>query len=272
MTLIAADTPPQINVVIPIFKDDAALARLLTQLARLDVALIYIIDGEGRPNAPKNIAPKPLSLADKITWLPAPRGRGVQIAQGLDMAINNPNCQAIWVLHADSSPDAKAPNDIRQILSTPDTALGMFRLNFGAPRTGYRLFEYFARFDSALTSFGDQGFFFRRDDLAALWPQLKQALIQAPILEDMLIRRALKSRGRVKKSRLKIGSSPRRFERYGLWRTQYRNIMILWRAHLGASPAQLYQSYYNPPLTQRAPRTPALGESLDAAHITSIRT
>ncbi len=241
---------PSLSVIIPVFRDDTALADLLSRLGTFGIERIYVVDGEGRLSPPQNIL-RLLSEYPCAHWSQAPRGRGPQIAHGIGQALEH-GCETLWVLHADAVPHAFAPIEIMRVLARPTTALGMFRLSFDRRRWAYWLFESFARLDSALTSFGDQGFFFRRKDIAALWPQLKTELENAPILEDMILRRALKSRGNVKKSPLKIGSSPRRFERYGLWSTQIRNMLILIRAYRGTPPAQLYDSYYDPaPLLPR---------------------
>ena len=78
-------------------------------------------------------------------------------------------------------------------------------------------------------------------------PSLLGQLKAAPILEDVILRKRLKQLGRVKKSRLKIGTSPRRFERHGLWRMQFINAVILLKARLGAPPTELYRNYYASP-------------------------
>jgi len=116
--------------------------------------------------------------------------------------------------------------------------------------------------DTALTSFGDQGFFFRQDDMDRLWPVLRPALMRAPILEDVILRRQLKSLGRVKKSHLKIGTCPNRFERRGLWSTQFLNAVILLRSRLGTPATQLYHSYYAP--RHSSASTPQLADARSA--------
>ena len=88
-----------------------------------------------------------------------------------------------------------------------------------------------------------------------VWHELHSDLENAPILEDVILRRTLQSIGTIKKSPLKIGSLPRRFERRGLWRTQIRNASILLRWAYGVTPDVLYHSYYSEP--QSAPLTPA---------------
>ena len=246
----------KISVIIPTYKDDAALEVLLKQLQGLDVFEIIVVDGEGRWTPPNRLA-----NMDKLQWKTAARGRGPQIAHGLACADGD----YFWVLHADSQAAPNSLDEITRILSDPNISLGMFRLNFNRPQWTYHLFEFFARFDTGLTSFGDQGFFFRRDDVGYLWKDLYPALTEALILEDVTLRRFLKTRGAVKKSQLKIGSLPRRFERRGLWLTQIRNAFILIQAAFGASPDVLYKSYYGMPKG----RPPKSGREKGRSHMIS---
>ena len=225
----------RVSVIIPTFRDDVALKRLLRQLSALDVFEIIIVDGEGRWSLPAH-----LSAFKAVQWKAAPRGRGPQIAHGLACATGD----YLWVVHTDSQLHADSLQEIAAVLAQPDVSLGMFRLKFNAMPWAYRLFEFFAKIDTPLTSFGDQGFFFRRTDIDEIWSELCPILTQALILEDVILRQELKSLGRVKKSRLTIGTSPRRFQQKGLWRTQMRNAVILLRARFGTPIEQLYYSYY----------------------------
>ena len=239
MTNKAQHNGKRVSVIIPTYRDDAALQGLLRQLQGLDVFEIIIIDGEGRRSLPPVF-----ERAAHIIWSCAPRGRGPQIAHGLSRARGD----YLWVLHADAVVHPRSLFEIHHVLKVSSTALGMFRLSFNHPRRAYRLFEWFARLDMPLSSFGDQGFFFRKDALMQL-PSLLGQLTAAPILEDVILRKGLKSLGRVKKSRHKIGTSPRRFERHGLWRMQFINAVILFKARLGTPADVLYRNYYRPPAT-----------------------
>jgi len=241
----------RISVIIPTYRDDPALICLLEQLRRHDVFEIIIVDGEDRWEKPASF-----SGFDNIRWTAAVRGRGPQIAHGLSRAKGD----YLWVLHADSEIHENSVPEIANILKNRAVSLGMFQLNFNRPRWDYRLFEFFASFDMPLSSFGDQGFFFRKDDMDKIWTQLYPALQKAPILEDVILRHRLKRLGRIQKSRLKIGTSPHRFERYGLWRTQICNAIILARSRLGTPAELLYQSYYarpaRPVLKEKMPCEP----------------
>lgn len=228
------------------------LAGLLQGLQDIDVDEVIIADGEARTNAPHNLTAKlSQNLRGKLTWLPAsPKGRGSQIQAGITQA----SADYVWVLHADSHIDTRAPKAIRKILAREATSLGTFTLKFNRAEldektasSGARslaLFAWVSRMDSALTTFGDQGFFFRRED----YVKLGLDLAQYPLLEDVALRRAFKRRGRVTRSSVPIVTSARRFARRGIWKTQLFNTQILWRYMRGESPSSLYLDYYQPPV------------------------
>jgi len=233
-----------ISVIIPIYKDDETLARLLENLQDMNVTDIIIADGQARTEFPPFLKSHlPSQMRRKITWLAAaPKGRGSQIQAGISRAASD----YIWILHADSRLDKYAPQAIRNVLQNPKTSLGTFTLKFDTPKLALSLFAWVSRLDSSLTSFGDQGFFFRRKDYETLGVNLTPY----PLLEDVALRRALKTLGSVSRTRAVIITSARRFERRGIWATQFFNAQILWRYMRGETPTALYQDYYNANLPQ----------------------
>jgi len=187
-----------ISVIIPVLRDDEALARLLTRLASMDISDIIIADAEIRDHLPLNLIPIGLSA----THISTQKGRGPQIKAGIDKAKH----PYIWVLHADTLPDPKSPEAIQTILSHPQISLSIFTLTFDRPTPLLRVFSWFARWESPLSTFGDQG--------------------------------------RIKRSPLKIITSARRFEKYGVLKTQWLNCLILWRFWRGETASTLYDIYY----------------------------
>lgn len=222
------ETQAGISVVIPTYRDDAAQ--------------IIISDAELRPvsqNILHHAAPhKPL-------YLNAPKGRGAQIAKAIK-ACTHPY---IWILHADSLPHEDSVPAIQHLLSSRQTALGCFPITFSQDSIWLKLFSFVSRFDSCFTTFGDQGYVFRRSDFEALELDLNAY----PLLEDVALRRALITRGVVRKSHLKITTSARRFEKLGCLRTQFYNFGIIIRHALGENPRKLYERYYGVPI-QTAPK------------------
>ncbi|MEP1230241.1 MAG: glycosyltransferase family 2 protein [Litorimonas sp.] len=231
---------PSISVIIPTYKDDRTLAALLQNLHDMDVTEIIIADGEARPELPPNLrAQVSQSLQAKTTWIAAaPKGRGSQIHTGINYARSD----YIWILHADSRLGKTAPNAIRSLLANTRHSLGTFTLKFDSPDRALSLFAWVSRIDCRLTTFGDQGFFFRRKD----YIKLGLDLTPYPLLEDVALRSALKTIGRIKRARVPIVTSARRFKRQGIWATQIFNARILWRYMRGDNPTALYQDYYHP--------------------------
>ena len=271
---------PSLAVIIPLYKDWQALERLLPQLTPLAIheIIISVAPSSGQddnlvqnpkalidrflPQNPALARAYPARISPKIKLLTAPKGRGAQIDAGIKAAKSD----FIWVLHADSLIHIQSAQSIRDNLAQPSISLGCFTLKFSpsdniSQRLSLGLFAYFSRFDSPLTTFGDQGFFFRRAD----YTRLKCDLNHYPLLEDVALRRALKDLGAVKRSPIALTTSSRRFMKRGIWKTQYFNLRILWRYWRGESPKQLYQDYYgsdnyqNKPSTAFKPIKPLLG-------------
>lgn len=223
-----------LSVVIPSYRDDDKLISLLHALRPLNLEQIIIAEAGSASRSVERI----INDIGTANYLQARKGRGSQIAAGLAVATQN----TIWILHADSQPDPNSVREIHKILSDDRVALGCFRLKFDAPHPWLNLFARFSHMETWLTTFGDQGFFFRRKDYEAL----ALSLDQFPLLEDLALRRAFKRVGLIKKSSLSLVTSARRFERQGYLKTQLKNLGILIRYKLGESPAQLYQRYYGP--------------------------
>ena len=146
-----------ISLIIPVLNDEEVLQALLRRVRTFDLAEILIVD----TTLPQNTFAQREDGYAHVTRMFGPLGRGGQIAAGIKAARSD----YIWVLHADSQPHAQSVHAIRDILDRPHISLGCFHLRFDDRHPLLRIFEWGARFDTRLTSFGDQGFFFRREDL-----------------------------------------------------------------------------------------------------------
>jgi len=233
----------ELSVVIPVYKDDVELRGLLHALRPLTIPEIIIVDGERRA-APMHLKKKFPNM--NIHWRTAPRGRGPQVAAGIEAA-TQPN---IWILHADNRPAPDCLPEITAGLAAFKTSLICFPLAFRTRRLTLSLFAFMSRFDSAITTFGDQGYAFRRAD----YDKLDIDLSEFPLLEDVALRKALRRLGKVRKARIPLLTSARRFDRLGVWQTQIRNLGILVSYWRGVSPAALHAQYYKT-TRQTAPKS-----------------
>jgi len=245
----------EFSVVIPVYRDDAELQSLLRTLTSFPIAEIIIVDSEHRPPPAHIIAQFPKL---NIQWCNARRGRGPQIAAGIKAAAQ----PIVWVLHADNRPTPDCLADISVGFIDPKTALVCFPLAFRTQKLALSLFAFMSRFDSAVTTFGDQGYAFRRAD----YDKLDIDLSDFPLLEDIVLRKALRGLGKVRKIQNPLLTSARRFDRLGVWRTQIRNIGILLSYWRGASPTTLHTRYYQP-----TPQTTPMSRLSSLAHRVSMR-
>jgi len=218
---------PRVSAVIPTLKDTPALQHLLEQLTHQNIFEIIVVQSN---KASQKILPSP-----RHKLLIAEQGRGSQIQAGLNVATGD----IIWILHSDSQLPEDAAQSIRHIMENPNNTMGCFPLVFNSQRLTLRFFAGMTRLESALTTFGDQGFFFRSSQRTTL-PDLNQY----PLLEDVILRRYLKQKGHIKKAHRPLMTDAKRFLSKGIWKTQARNGWILLRFLFGTSPQKLYDEYY----------------------------
>ncbi len=215
----------RISVVIPAINVTPELTSLIQALGREDVFEILIIG----PNQGIGFS------GNKIRNLSAPVGRGPQIQAGLDAARGD----IIWIVHDDTKLPPNCTGEIRKIMADLSISMGCFPLRFDRSGFCLSLYAFLSRVETAFSTFGDQGFFFRREKVQVI-PDLNDY----PLLEDVILRRALRKDGKVKKTSLTVTTSGQRFDRCGPMRTQFKNFEVLWRFWRGESPQKLYINYY----------------------------
>ncbi len=157
-------------LLIPTLNEEAALPRLIANVAKLDPppVEVLVVDGGSKDCT--------VDLAREAGWrvIESARGRGVQINAGVAAA----EASNVCVLHADSVPPADMIAVIEQVLADPKTALAGFtpvikgeKLRWGTTahnwaKTWYAplLFRPRLFFKGARLLFGDHAMFFRKAD------------------------------------------------------------------------------------------------------------
>lgn len=234
---LLAHAPPllpaagRLSVVIPVFRDNAALAELLAWLQHPAAPLeVIVVDGADDPGC--------RALCDRAgaRWLATRPGRGHQLDAGARLARG----EWLWFLHADSAPPAQGPALVGAALAEAGVAGGWFRFRFRGPdRPGRRLLagliNWRARFGMA---YGDQGLFMRRADYLAAG-----GFPDVPLFEEVPLLRALRRRGRLVRLDAAIGVSPRRWERDGWLYRSLANRALALAYMLGVPPARLAAWY-----------------------------
>jgi rSAM/selenodomain-associated transferase 2 len=218
-----------ISVIIPVLNEAAAIATTIESTRQLGACEIIVVDGGSSDETITNAA-----AADRI--IASERGRGRQQNAGAAAAGGD----ALLFLHADCWLEPGALEAVREALDDDRCIGGCFRQRIDAAGAAYRLLESgnALRVHTVGWAYGDQGIFIRRSvfEQAGGFPDV-------PLMEDLLLMKRLRGRGRFRLLPHRIHVSPRRWQQHGIARQTLRNWWFVLLAHVGVSPARLAQHY-----------------------------
>jgi rSAM/selenodomain-associated transferase 2 len=220
-------------VVIPTRHLDSPLAGRLAEIrAQLRPAEVVVVEPE---TAGANRA---VALPPYCRHLRATRGRGTQCNAGARSC----TAELLLFLHDDTRLPRNAAQVIGDAFADPSLAMACFRLRFDRRHPLLGLYAWWSRFDSAWTTFGDQGYLIRRAvfDAVGGFPDW-------PLFEDVELARRVRRlggpAGRIRKLAAAVTTSAARFEHHGILHQQLRNAVAMLRFFAGASPWRLAQEY-----------------------------
>ena len=218
-----------VSALVPVLNEAARLTPFLERLRLIGADEIVVADG-GSKDGSIDIAK---DFADKVV-IGTP-GRGRQIASAAQKA----SFEVLWIVHCDCTPPQGAIKEIANTLAQKDVRMGAFPIAFDASHPILRCYSFLSRFDSPISTFGDQGFFLRAADYWRIGGAPDTALF-----EDVELRRRIIRLGKIAKPRLTMETSARHFRKHGIIRQQIVNGILLARYFAGASPDVLARSYY----------------------------
>lgn len=219
----------RVAVIVPTLNEADAVGPLLDRLIADGFDEIVVADGGSTDGTRAAVEARA-----SVIWVAAPKGRGRQLNAG----VRATSADALLLLHADTTAPEHAPALILDALSDPRVAGGAFRLRFDARSPLLDAYAWSARFETPLTTFGDQGFFLRRRDY-----ERSGGLPDWPFLEDVELRRRLKRLGRFVKRREVVTTSARRYRAEGELRRQLLNGLVLALFWFGVHPERLFRLY-----------------------------
>jgi rSAM/selenodomain-associated transferase 2/rSAM/selenodomain-associated transferase 1 len=226
-----------VSVIIPVWRDEAALARTLACLqppssvgCDVEVIVAFALGEASRYEHVRRQHPA-------IQLLESPRGRASQMNTGAAVA------RGRWLLflHADSELPAGWLDVIRQVDERTDVAGGAFTLALDSRDSRARVVEAGVRLRVALFGlpYGDQALFVRSRIFRAIGRYR-----DLPLMEDVDLVWRVKRVGHLVQSRAVVLTSARRWERDGWIRRSAWNAFLATRFLLGVSPARLAQRYF----------------------------
>ena len=223
---------PSLSVIIPARNEALSLPALLEDLAVLRQvgAELIVVDG-GSSDATCALAQ---GRVDRV--IESAAGRARQMNAGAAAARGD----YLWFVHADTRVSAGSLQSLLQVLRA-QPLWGRFDVRLSGRSLALRLIGTMINLRSRLTGVasGDQGIFVARAAFEALHGYADIAL-----MEDLELSRRLKRRARPRCLRPPLGTSSRRWEQRGIWRT----VLLMWRLRLayywGASPDRLAREYH----------------------------
>lgn len=224
---------PLLSLVVPVFEDFDAAARLLAGIDP-DPRLELIIADGGRDPRLDRLA----STRADLHVVRSARGRAVQMNAGAAKASG----EWLLFLHADSR---LPPGWIARIASAPaDVVGGWFAFALDDRAWQARVIEWGVGWRVRLLRlpYGDQGLFVRRAVFTAIG-----GYRDLPLMEDVDFVRRLVRSGRTIALEDRLVTSARRWRRDGWLRRSARNTLLLTLYLAGVSPATLARHYDLPP-------------------------
>ena len=224
--------PKPVSIIIPVFQEEsqifATLHGIKNTLQAEDIELI-VADG-GSSDSTVDLA---RSVDGVRVVVCQQANRGHQMNAGAKLATG----EVLLFLHADVKLPADGLSFIRQALADDAVVGGCFQISFpSAAGTSLRLVAWGINLRTRWfkTATGDQAIFVRRQIFNELG-----GYQTFPLMEDIALFNALKRRGKLVVLSGQVEISPRRWLRYGVWRTVLLMYLLRFGYWLGIHPATL---------------------------------
>lgn len=226
--------PKRVSIIVPVLNEEARINPLITHLRTLDYsshAEIIVVDGSRTSGTLHAIS------HGEITKIASPPGRAAQMNAGARSATG----EILLFLHADTELPQDGLTRISRAMEDGAYGAGAFLLGIGAPGRIFRLIERISSLRSRITRvpFGDQAIFMRREYFREI-----SGYREIPIMEDVEIMRRIRSRGdTIVFIPERVRTSPRRWEKEGIFVCTLRNWVIQALYLLRVSPEKLARFY-----------------------------
>ena len=210
----------KISIIIPALNEAATIARTLSRLEGGDNLEVIVVDG-GSIDETAELAG---SRGAKV--IQSKPGKAVQMNTGAAAAAGD----ILVFLHADTLLPEGFSHQIVSALNQTGVAAGAFRLTIDSTAAGIRIIERMANLRSRFLRlpYGDQALFMKRQLFEEIggFPDL-------PIMEDFILVRRLKRKGKIVIVPAAVVTSPRRWLHMGIFKTWLINQLIIIAYYLG---------------------------------------
>jgi len=227
----------KISILIPVLNEEESLRRMLPHLEQFPGIEVIIVDGGSRDGSAVLLQ----SWSDRPTTqerivLFSERGRARQMNAGAKRAAG----EILLFLHADSFLPSRALEAIEEAVRSSGVVGGAFRFRVDSRHFFLKFVERMANLRSRFLQlpYGDQGIFVRRPIFERLG-----GYADLPLMEEVDLIRRLKKEGELVLLEEAVTTSPRRWLREGVYRTSFRNLILLGLYFAGVHPRRLANRY-----------------------------
>lgn len=222
----------RVSVIIPTFNEQQNVRGAIESAIAAGADEVIVVDGGSTDRT--------IEVAEQFALvLSSEPGRAIQQNAGSHKSTGD----VLLFLHADCRLAGNTIEAVRASMATSDDSVaGCFRQQIDEPGIKYRLVAAGndLRVRALKWAYGDQGIFVRADVFRSVG-----GFPAVVFLEDLLLMKQLKRKGRIRLLNETIVVSARRWKRRGLWRQTIRNWGIVLAAHFGVSPDRLAKFYPN---------------------------
>ncbi|MEK9629970.1 MAG: TIGR04283 family arsenosugar biosynthesis glycosyltransferase [Nitrospinota bacterium] len=220
----------KISIIVPTLNEERGLAETLKHIQQLAPHEIIVSDGGSND--------KTLEIAAAFTKnvVEGPTGRALQMNAGAEIATGD----ILLFLHADSRMEPASLEKISNSMEDSEEIGGAFSLHIDSEKWSLRLINQFANLRSKYLgmAYGDQAFFVKNTIFKNM-----NGFAEIPICEDIDFFKRLRKAGPVILLKEKVLTSPRRWNKEGIWFTTLRNILIATLFELRFPPRILTKWY-----------------------------
>lgn len=220
-----------ISIIIPVFNEAAIIQQNLNNLLCCHQEVEIIVADGGSDDQTLELAK---SMGVKTLVCVPGKARQMNLAAGIASG------EILLFLHADTFLPADYATFVRNILAKPNTVAGAFRLKINAPQLSLRLVEKIVNWRSHFLSlpYGDQAIFMKSEVFKDLG-----GFLDLPIMEDFDMMLRLRKQGKIGIAPVSVLTSPRRWQKLGVFQTTLVNQLIIIGYFLGANPHKLANFY-----------------------------
>ena len=224
--------PLSISVVLPVLNEVRSITGVIGRLREQEPGVeIIVVDGDPEGSTLSAIGDRDVRTAVSL------RGRALQMNRGAALAAGD----VVLFLHADTLLPAGAFGRVRDGLADEGMVGGAFSLGIASPRWYFRITERYVACRTRITRvpFGDQAIFLRREYFTRIG-----GYAAIPIMEDVELMTRVRRRGdRICIVPDRVMTSPRRWEREGVFFATARNWMLQFLYCCGVPPKKLARFY-----------------------------